>query len=67
MNLASKHLSDRFQPDKAIVVMDETSLVQTELKDPIADQVLFGSLQKGGSVRVGVVDDALALVYEGRS
>ena len=42
-------------------------LIQTELKDPIADQVLFGSLQRGGTVRVGVEGDALALACEGRS
>jgi len=42
-------------------------LIQTELKDPIADQVLFGSLQKGGTVRVGVEGDALTLACEGRS
>jgi ATP-dependent Clp protease ATP-binding subunit ClpA len=42
-------------------------LIQTELKDPIADQVLFGSLQKGGTVRVAVEGDALTLACEGRS
>jgi ATP-dependent Clp protease ATP-binding subunit ClpA len=42
-------------------------LIQTELKDPIADQVLFGSLQKGGTVRVTVEGEALALVCEGKS
>jgi len=42
-------------------------LIQTELKDPIADQVLFGSLQRGGTVRVAVEGDALTLACEGRS
>jgi len=34
-------------------------LVQTELKDRIVDDLLFGSLAKGGRVRVDVADGAL--------
>ena len=36
-------------------------LVQTELRDKLADAVLFGTLQNGGSVHVDVAGDALAL------
>ncbi len=41
-------------------------LIQTELKDPISDEVLFGALKKGGTVHVDVAGDALALRCEGR-
>jgi ATP-dependent Clp protease ATP-binding subunit ClpA len=39
-------------------------LVQTELKDRIVDDLLFGSLAKGGRVRVDVADGALVLDTE---
>jgi ATP-dependent Clp protease ATP-binding subunit ClpA len=35
-------------------------VIQTELKDRLADEVLFGALAKGGEVRVGVDADRLA-------
>jgi ATP-dependent Clp protease ATP-binding subunit ClpA len=35
-------------------------LIQTELKDRIVDDLLFGALAKGGRVRVGCGDDGLA-------
>jgi ATP-dependent Clp protease ATP-binding subunit ClpA len=38
-------------------------LVQTELKDRIADEVLFGALQNGGRVRVDVADDRLSFAF----
>jgi ATP-dependent Clp protease ATP-binding subunit ClpA len=31
-------------------------LVQDEIKRPLADEILFGKLDKGGTVRVNVVD-----------
>jgi ATP-dependent Clp protease ATP-binding subunit ClpA len=38
-------------------------LIQTELKDRIADEVLFGALQNGGRVRVDVADDRLSFEF----
>jgi ATP-dependent Clp protease ATP-binding subunit ClpA len=34
-------------------------VIQTELKDPLADDVLFGDLARGGRVRVDLGDDGL--------
>ena len=34
-------------------------VIQTELKDRLADDVLFGALAKGGRVRVTLADGAL--------
>jgi ATP-dependent Clp protease ATP-binding subunit ClpA len=34
-------------------------LVQKELKDPLADEILFGKLRDGGVVNIGLVDDKL--------
>jgi ATP-dependent Clp protease ATP-binding subunit ClpA len=38
-------------------------LIQNELKKPLADEILFGQLKKGGKVRVGVADGKLLLIY----
>jgi ATP-dependent Clp protease ATP-binding subunit ClpA len=41
-------------------------LIQSEVKDPIADQVLFGELQKGGVARIDRGPDGLVITCEGR-
>jgi ATP-dependent Clp protease ATP-binding subunit ClpA len=38
-------------------------LIQTEIKDALADELLFGCIEKGGSVVVDVNDDKLAFEY----
>ena len=39
-------------------------VIQENLKKPLAEELLFGKLQKGGVVRVGVKDDKLDLQYD---
>ena len=39
-------------------------VVQTEVRNPLTDEILFGRLERGGTVRIGLEDDALAFVYE---
>jgi ATP-dependent Clp protease ATP-binding subunit ClpA len=36
-------------------------LIERELKRPLADEILFGRLRDGGSVRVELRDDRIAL------
>src|SRR5262249_20587941 len=36
-------------------------LVQTEIKDRLADELLFGELEKGGTVVIDVKDDQIAI------
>jgi len=38
-------------------------LVQSELKDALADELLFGKLAEGGSVTIDIADDKIALRY----
>jgi ATP-dependent Clp protease ATP-binding subunit ClpA len=38
-------------------------LIQVELKRPLADEILFGRLQNGGTVEVDEVDDVLTFHY----
>ena len=39
-------------------------LVQTSIEDPLADELLFGRLAKGGAVQVGVAPDGEALRFD---
>ncbi len=41
-------------------------VIQTELKDKLADEILFGKLAKGGLARVNVGDEGLVFEYSGR-
>jgi ATP-dependent Clp protease ATP-binding subunit ClpA len=41
-------------------------VVQKEVRDPLTDQILFGSLENGGTVTIGVANDQLTFEYEGR-
>jgi ATP-dependent Clp protease ATP-binding subunit ClpA len=42
-------------------------VIQEHIKKPLAEELLFGKLMKGGVVRVGVKDDKLDLQYEATS
>jgi ATP-dependent Clp protease ATP-binding subunit ClpA len=39
-------------------------VVQTEVRDPLTDEILFGRLEHGGTVRIGVRDDKLHFTVE---
>jgi ATP-dependent Clp protease ATP-binding subunit ClpA len=39
-------------------------VIQEHIKKPLAEELLFGKLTKGGTVRVGVKDDKIDLTYE---
>ena len=39
-------------------------VVQREVRDPLTDEILFGKLEHGGTVTIGVADDKLAFAYE---
>ena len=41
-------------------------VVQKEVRDPLTDQILFGALEHGGTVTIGVSDNQLTFAYEGR-
>ena len=42
-------------------------VVQSEVRDPLTDDILFGRLQQGGTVRIGLADDALTFDVEADS
>ncbi len=39
-------------------------LIQTEVRNPLTDEILFGRLEHGGTVRIGLADDALQFDVE---
>jgi ATP-dependent Clp protease ATP-binding subunit ClpA len=42
-------------------------VVQKEVRDPLTDEILFGSLEHGGTVTIGVDGDQLTFAYEALS
>ena len=41
-------------------------VIQKEVRDPLTDQILFGQLEHGGTVTIGVADEGLTFAYEAR-
>ena len=41
-----------------------TRVIQTEIKDQLTDEILFGKLEKGGEVFLGIEDGKLKFDYE---
>jgi ATP-dependent Clp protease ATP-binding subunit ClpA len=41
-------------------------VIQKEVRDPLTDQILFGTLEHGGTVTIGADDDQLTFRYEER-
>ncbi|MCC7010640.1 MAG: ATP-dependent Clp protease ATP-binding subunit ClpA [Acidobacteria bacterium] len=41
-------------------------VVQREVRDPLTDELLFGKLEHGGTVTIGVADDRLTFDYQAR-
>jgi ATP-dependent Clp protease ATP-binding subunit ClpA len=39
-------------------------IIQTEVRNPLTDEILFGRLERGGTVRIDLGDDALDFDYE---
>jgi ATP-dependent Clp protease ATP-binding subunit ClpA len=42
-------------------------VVQREVRDPLTDEILFGKLERGGTVTIGVADDRLTFAFEPRT
>jgi len=41
-------------------------VIQIEVRDPLTDEILFGSLEHGGTVTIGLADGRLTFAYEAR-
>ena len=60
---AAAWLGDRGYDDK-MGARPLGRVIQEHIKKPLAEELLFGKLVKGGLVHVGVKDDAIVLTYE---
>jgi ATP-dependent Clp protease ATP-binding subunit ClpA len=49
--------------DKAFGARPMARLIQSKLKEPLVDAILFGSLQNGGNVTVDAADDELKIAW----
>ena len=38
-------------------------VIQSEVRDPLTDEILFGRLEHGGTVRIGLDDDRLTFAF----
>ena len=50
--------------DPAFGARPMTRLVANEIKKPLADEILFGSLKNGGTAKITIKDDKIVLVAE---
>jgi ATP-dependent Clp protease ATP-binding subunit ClpA len=39
-------------------------VIQAQVRDPLTEEILFGRLERGGTVRIGLANDALTFDYE---
>jgi ATP-dependent Clp protease ATP-binding subunit ClpA len=39
-------------------------VIQTDVRDPLTDEILFGRLENGGTVTIGLKDGALDFDYQ---
>jgi ATP-dependent Clp protease ATP-binding subunit ClpA len=40
-------------------------VIQREVRDPLTDEILFGKLENGGTVTIGISQDKLTFQYQG--
>ena len=68
--LAERHVAITLEPDARAWLAKKgydpkfgarplARLIQTEVRDPLTDEILFGRLEHGGTVQIGLTDDAL--------
>ncbi len=50
--------------DKVFGARPLARVVQKEVRDPLTDEILFGQLEQGGTVTIGLASDALAFSFE---
>ena len=76
--LAERHVAITLEPDARAWLAKKgydpkfgarplARLIQTEVRDPLTDEILFGRLEHGGTVRIGLRDDALRFEVDPRA
>ena len=76
--LAERHVAITLEPDARAWLAKKgydpkfgarplARLIQTEVRDPLTNEILFGRLEHGGTVRIGLTDDALRFEVDPRA
>ena len=76
--LAERHVAITLEPDARAWLAKKgydpkfgarplARLIQTEVRDPLTDEILFGRLEHGGTVRIGLRDDGLRFEVDPRA
>ncbi len=75
--LSERHVAITLEPDARVWLAEKgydavygarplARVVQTEVRDPLTDEILFGKLEAGGTVTIRVEEGKLAFRYESR-
>jgi len=75
--LAERHVAIALQPEARAWLATKgydpkfgarplARVIQKDVRDPLTDQILFGALEHGGTVTIGVADGALAFTFTPR-
>ena len=76
--LAERHVAITLEPDARAWLAKKgydpkfgarplARLIQTEVRDPLTDEILFGRLEHGGTARIRLADDALRFEVDPRA
>jgi ATP-dependent Clp protease ATP-binding subunit ClpA len=75
--LAERHIAITLEPEARIWLAERgydpvfgarplARVIQTEVRDPLTDEILFGKLEQGGTVTIRLVDGKLTFDYQQR-
>ena len=75
--LAERHVAITLEPEARVWLAEKgydrvfgarplARVIQTEVRDPLTDEILFGKLEQGGTVTIRLVDGKLEFDYEQR-
>src|SRR5687768_11432298 len=76
--LAERRVAITLQPEARVFLAEKgydriygarplARVIQTEVRDPLTEEILFGRLEHGGTVTIDLVDGKLTFDYEGRA
>ncbi|MDQ3488649.1 MAG: ATP-dependent Clp protease ATP-binding subunit ClpA [Acidobacteriota bacterium] len=75
--LAERHVAITLQPEARLWLAEKgydpvfgarplARVIQTEVRDPLTDEILFGRLEQGGTVTIGIADGKLTFEFAER-
>ena len=65
-NRVEMYVSTSLEPRQAFRELHEFLIKCHDYRDPLTDEILFGALEHGGTVTIGVAENGLTFAYETR-